>query len=214
MTNAKDSVAQAKLLAELFTKRAGKLEELAQLDEAIQKAEKGELNGYKSNGHGNGHATEKKAPVAQKPAPQPQTGEKKRGPGRPKGSKNKTKEESAPAPAPAPVVTENHEEEGKRFKNVDPKTGKRLSLRELIVKICARHPSGIKLADLVEKVLSTGYRSTSDAKGFEQNIRTNLHNLMNKQIIVKDADKKYHFQPPKPEQDESEVAETAEVATA
>ena len=111
----------------------------------------------------------------------------KRGRGRPKGSKNK------PVQIPVQPVPVQVPAKAQRFRNVN-KQGKKQSLKNLIINICARHKSGVKLQELSKLCWESGYRSISDEKGFVQNIRTNLAALMNNGVIVKDEDKKYHKQ--------------------
>jgi endonuclease I len=69
-------------------------------------------------------------------------------------------------------------------------------LRDLILAICARHRNGIKLDELAKKCWESGYQSTSQGKQFIQNIRTNLHNLMNSGVVKKDDEKRYHKNEP------------------
>lgn len=175
MNNVKEALVQTKQLAELFAKRLNLLGELAQLDVQIDAASKGG-----GNGNGNGSLISPIAVGLAVSSTPIATTTKRRG--RPKGSTNK---KVSPEPT-APEMTA-----GKRFRNTD-KSGRRLSLKELIITVCARHRNGIKLDELVRKVHDYGYMSTSDDKGFVQNIRTNLHTLINSKQVIKDADKKYH----------------------
>lgn len=188
MSNVKEALVQTKQLAELYAKRLSLLGELAQVDVQIDAASKG---GGGGNGNGNGTLVGAIVPITASATPE--TAKRR---GRPKGSTNKKISEST-----APEMTA-----GKRYRNTD-KSGRRLSLKELIITVCARHRNGIKLDELVRKVHDFGYMSTSDDKGFVQNIRTNLHTLINSKQVVKDADKKYHAIVP--DSAESELVEPA-----
>jgi len=101
----------------------------------------------------------------------------KRGRGRPKGSKNK-------------------QDTTKRHRN-------KTSLGALLLKIIGRSTKGFELQAIVEKCHAAGYKSTSDKKGYVQNIRTNLNTLVKKGEIIRNDDKKYLV---------AEVAKTKEEA--
>jgi hypothetical protein len=104
----------------------------------------------------------------------------KRGRGRPKGS-GKKNEIVEPI---KPVVPE-------KFINID-QNGNILSLKDLIVVICAHYRNGIKLDELSKKCCEANYKSNSSGKKFVQIIRTNLNTLINNGAIVKDEEKKYY----------------------
>lgn len=202
MSNVKEALVQTKQLAELYAKRLSILGELAQLDVQIDAASKG---GDGGNGNGNGSLVGIIVPTSTA-----NNSKTKKLRGRPKGSTNKKGSESTAIEMTA----------GKRYRNTD-KSGRRLSLKELIITVCARHRNGIKLDELVRKVHDFGYMSTSDDKGFVQNIRTNLHTLINSNQVMKDAEKKYHAIVPESVESESSdestehpVAEAEEPAMA
>jgi len=174
-----NAVEQAREMMGLWGKRAELVEQLNAVDDQIAQGSKGTTPAPAP--------AKPKATVAQKTNGQRR---KKRKPGRPKGSRNKPKETAAEtqpeAQAPAPEQTqEEMTASGKRFRN-------RVSLKELICSIAGTHNDGIKLDDLVQACYEAGYRSTSDRKGFVQNIRTNLNSLMNDGKVTKDDDKRYH----------------------
>jgi len=212
MTGVKESLVQSRAMVTLFGERANLLEKLAELDDKINKVERGQVVVA---------APKVDAPkAAAEPAQAP-----KRGRGRPKGSKNKIHKNNGqpvqePAPvmapaAPAPVPAQQAAPapvQGKRFRNVD-KAGHRLSLKELIISICSRHRNGIKLDELTAAVYKHGYQSTSEGKKFVQNIRTNLHTLMNSGVIVKDEDKRYYKRDDAPVAEEAVAVEEAVAAT-
>lgn len=194
MSNVKEALVQTKQLAELYAKRLSLLGELAQVDVQIDAASKGG-----DGGNGNGSLVGAIVPTITANAT-PETAKRR---GRPKGSTNKKVSEST-----APEMTA-----GKRYRNTD-KSGRRLSLKELIITVCARHRNGIKLDELVRKVHDFGYMSTSDDKGFVQNIRTNLHTLINSNQVMKDADKKYHAIVPESVESVEPVTEQPEASVA
>jgi len=167
MSNIAQSVEQARELESLFGRRAAILESLSVLDNEIETAQKTHAAAPKPK-RGRPKATNG---AAKKTTP---TTAGKRGRGRPKGSKNKPKDGNGKETTAT-----------KRHRN-------KTSLGALILKILGRSTKGLELQAIVEKCHAAGYQSTSDEKGYVQNIRTNLNTLTKKGVITRGDDKKYH----------------------
>jgi hypothetical protein len=171
-----ESVKHSKLMADLWSKHAEVMEQLDAIEQQIKEA---------SNETKLGEIQERPQMSRKVAKVSKVSGNGHKGRGRPKGSKNKPKTETEVQAQVVAKETEEKTESGKRFRN-------QASLKDLILKVAGQH-DGVKLDDLVQECYDLGYRSTSDRKGFVQNIRTNLNTLINAGQIAKDEEKRYHI---------------------
>lgn len=110
------------------------------------------------------------------------------GPGPKKPAKKKRR--GRPPMTAAKKATKKKAAKKKAKKGVSKKRPKNeLPLDKTVIKILKSSKTGLKLAEVVEKVIESGYQTTSTEKGFTQNVYQALNGLMNKKKwVVRDKD--------------------------
>lgn len=106
-----------------------------------------------------------------------EAGGAKRGRGRPKGAKNKPKDEAAAAP-----VKKDSKVEAKAIEN----GGKKLP--DLILGLLKANKQGLRVPELVQKALESGYKTDSKKEnGFTACVYQAIHKLSKAEQISKDG---------------------------